>query len=451
MQINTPSTSSDTQYVNIQGLGIGYATHHKRHVVAEELEARAPGGTLTCLIGRNGSGKSTLLRTVARLQPKLGGRVELGGQDAEFFTASQFARTLGVVLTSRPDASNITVGEVVALGRAPYTGFWGRLSQSDHDIVNEAMRSVGIEQMSRRRVCSLSDGECQKTMIAKTLAQQTPYILLDEPTAFLDFPGKVELMLLLRRLAHEHGKTILMSTHDLEAALRTADRLWLLTDGALKQGTPQELADSGAIERYIGRPDVTLNHRTLEISINTDNYNKYIIMENNFMQIIKTRRSCRHYRDEQVDDQLLNTVLEAGTYAPTGHGTQDPQIVAVQNPALKQRLAALNAKIMGVDSNPYYDAPTYLLVFASKDNPNAFQDGSCVLENMMLAAHAVGLSTCWINREYQMFQTDEGRQLMEEMGIAADRIGIGALSLGYPSRELREAKPRKEDWIKVIK
>ncbi len=101
------------------------------------------------------------------------------------------------------------------------------------------------------------------------------------------------------------------------------------------------------------------------------------------MQIIKTRRSCRHYRDEQVDDQLLSTVLEAGTYAPTGHGTQDPQIVAVQNPALKQRLAALNAKIMGVDSNPYYDAPTYLLVFASKDNPNAFQDGSCVLENMM--------------------------------------------------------------------
>lgn len=135
-------------------------------------------------------------------------------------------------------------------------------------------------------------------------------------------------------------------------------------------------------------------------------------MENNFMQIIKTRRSCRHYRDEQVDDQLLHTVMEAGTYAPTGHGTQDPQIVAVQNPALKQRLAALNAQIMGVDSNPYYDAPTYLLVFASKDNPNAFQDGSCVLENMMLAAHAVGLGTCWINREYQMFQTEEGRKLM---------------------------------------
>ena len=169
------------------------------------------------------------------------------------------------------------------------------------------------------------------------------------------------------------------------------------------------------------------------------------------MQIIKTRRSCRHYRDEQVDDQLLHTVMEAGTYAPTGHGTQDPQIVAVQNPALKQRLAALNAQIMGVDSNPYYDAPTYLLVFASKDNPNAFQDGSCVLENMMLAAHAVGLGTCWINREYQMFQTEEGKELMKVLGVDEKYIGIGALSLGYASREARPAAPRKEGRVKIVK
>ena len=174
-------------------------------------------------------------------------------------------------------------------------------------------------------------------------------------------------------------------------------------------------------------------------------------MENQLLELIKTRRSCRHYKAEQVSDELLNAVLEAGEYAPTGHGLQDPIIVAVQNDDIKAQLARLNAQIMGVDSNPYYDAPTYLLVFSTKDNPNAFQDGSCVLENMMLAAHAVGLATCWINREYQMFQTEEGKKLMEEMGISTDRIGIGALSLGYPSREPREAKPRKEDWIKVIK
>lgn len=169
------------------------------------------------------------------------------------------------------------------------------------------------------------------------------------------------------------------------------------------------------------------------------------------LEIIKTRRSCRHYKAEQVGDAELAKVMEAGSYAPTGHGTQDPQIVAVQNDDMKARLAKLNAQIMGVDSNPYYDAPTYLLVFASKDNPNAFQDGTCVLENMMLMAHALGLSTCWINREYKMFQTEDGKRLMKEMGIDDNRIGIGALSLGYASREPRQAAQRKADWAKIIK
>lgn len=174
-------------------------------------------------------------------------------------------------------------------------------------------------------------------------------------------------------------------------------------------------------------------------------------MTNQFLEIIKTRRSCRHYKAEQITDEELSAVLEAGTYAPTGHGKQDPVIVAVQNDAIKVRLEKLNAAIMGVDSNPYYDAPTYLLVFASQDNANAFQDGSCVLENMMLAAHAIGLGTCWINREYQMFQTEEGQQIMNELGLDKNLIGIGALSLGYPSREPRPAAPRKEGWTKIVK
>lgn len=174
-------------------------------------------------------------------------------------------------------------------------------------------------------------------------------------------------------------------------------------------------------------------------------------MENQLLELIKTRRSCRHYKAEQVSDELLNAVLEAGEYAPTGHGLQDPIIVAVQNDDIKAQLARLNAQIMGVDSNPYYDAPTYLLVFSTKDNPNVFQDGSCVLENMMLAAHAVSLATCWINREYQMFQTEEGKQLMKTLGVDEQYIGIGALSLGYASREARPAAPRKEGRVRVVK
>lgn len=174
-------------------------------------------------------------------------------------------------------------------------------------------------------------------------------------------------------------------------------------------------------------------------------------MYKEFLNLIKTRRSCRKYTAEQMSDEQLSLVMEAGTYAPTGHGSQDPFIVAVQNPQLMQRLVAMNAKVMGVESNPYYDAPTVILVFASAGNANALQDGSCVLENMMLAAHALGLGTCWINREREMFATDEGRALIKEMGLPDGLMGVGALSIGYPATEPRPAKPRKADYARVIK
>ncbi|WP_278775114.1 ABC transporter ATP-binding protein [Leyella stercorea] len=235
--------------------------------VASDLNATALPGTLTCLIGHNGTGKSTLLRTIARLQPSIDGRVQIGGNDISTLKPTHLSRMLSIVLTSRPDVRNMTVEELVALGRAPYTGFWGRLSADDRRIVRQSIESVGITAMAERRVCTLSDGEMQKVMIAKSLAQQTPVILLDEPTAFLDFPGKIDLMLLLQRLAHEERKTILLSTHDLETALQTADRLWLLANGALHDGTPHELADKGFIDDYIGRKSVKFDKQTLSIQI----------------------------------------------------------------------------------------------------------------------------------------------------------------------------------------
>ena len=235
--------------------------------VASDLNATAQPGTLTCLIGHNGTGKSTLLRTIARLQQSIDGRVLIGDNDISTLKPTHLSRMLSIVLTSRPDVRNMTVEELVALGRAPYTGFWGRLSADDRRIVRHSIESVGITAMAERRVCTLSDGEMQKVMIAKSLAQQTPVILLDEPTAFLDFPGKIDLMLLLQRLAHEERKTILLSTHDLETALQTADRLWLLADGALHDGTPHELADKGFIDEYIGRKNVKFDKQTLSIQI----------------------------------------------------------------------------------------------------------------------------------------------------------------------------------------
>ena len=174
-------------------------------------------------------------------------------------------------------------------------------------------------------------------------------------------------------------------------------------------------------------------------------------MEKNFLEIIRTRRSYRSYKPEQITDEQLNAVLEAGTYAPTSRGLQSPFIVAVQNEELKVRLAQMNAEIMGVTTNPYYDAPTYVLVFVPADAPNGIQDASLVLENMMLAAHAQGLGSCWIHREREMFATEEGKNLMKQWNLPEGLVGIGALALGYPDNEPAPAKPRKEGYTRVIR
>ena len=174
-------------------------------------------------------------------------------------------------------------------------------------------------------------------------------------------------------------------------------------------------------------------------------------METNFLEIIRTRRSCRSYKPDQITDGQLNAVLEAGTYAPTSRGLQSPFIVAVQNEDLKARLAKMNAEIMGVTTNPYYDAPTYVLVFVPADAPNGIQDASLVLENMMLAAHAQGLGSCWIHREREMFATEEGKNLMKLWNLPEGLVGIGALALGYPDGEPSPAKPRKEGYTRIIR
>ncbi len=174
-------------------------------------------------------------------------------------------------------------------------------------------------------------------------------------------------------------------------------------------------------------------------------------MKTEFLDLIKTRRSCRSYRPQQITDEELKAVLEAGTYAPTSRGMQAPYIVAVQNEALRRKLAAMNARIMGVTSNPYYDAPTYVLVFAPAEAHNPIQDGSCILENMMLAAHAIGLGSCWIHREREMFGTEEGKALMKEWGLPDGLTGIGTLALGYPAEAPAQPKPRKDDYYRIVK
>ncbi|MBQ7422672.1 MAG: nitroreductase family protein [Prevotella sp.] len=174
-------------------------------------------------------------------------------------------------------------------------------------------------------------------------------------------------------------------------------------------------------------------------------------MENEVLKAIRERRSIRRYKAEQITDNELKTVLEAGTWAATGHGTQDPWIVAVQKEDVLIQLRAMNAKEMGITGDPYYGAPTIVLVFASAGNYNKERDGSLVLGNMMLAAHSIGLASCWINREDAMFQTNEGKRLMSSFGLPEGLVGIGALALGYASAHPHTVKSRKENYYRIIK
>lgn len=244
--------------IRLQDLAIGYRNKKKTvKVVFENINASIYSGQMTCLIGENGIGKSTLLRTLSAFQPPLSGTVSLKGKDIQALSPQERAKTISMVLTDKPDILNMKAEELVGLGRSPYTNFWGSLSQHDHEIAEKAMQQVGIEALKTRSFNALSDGERQKVMIAKALAQETPVILLDEPTAFLDYPSKVDILQLLRKLAHELDKTIFLSTHDLELALHIADTIWLLDkQKGLITGTAEELNAQGLIRQFVNRDEI---------------------------------------------------------------------------------------------------------------------------------------------------------------------------------------------------
>ena len=254
--------------IELKNVGIGYQTKHGVRTVAEGINGVIHSGALTCLLGANGVGKSTLLRTLSAFQPKTAGEILIEGRELSSFTDKELSRRIGVVLTEKPDVRNMSVRELVSLGRSPYTGFWGTYSKEDLQIVDAAIAQVNIEDLSRRMVHTLSDGERQKVMIAKALAQQTPVIYLDEPTAFLDYPSKVEVLQLLSSISHTSGKIIFLSTHDVELALQLADTIWLMTRGeGVTIGTPQALAKDGALGRFIERDGIVFDRETLTIRI----------------------------------------------------------------------------------------------------------------------------------------------------------------------------------------
>lgn len=247
-----------------RGLDLGYGNARSGyHVVARGLSMQLHPGELVCLVGPNGAGKSTLMRTLAGMQPALAGQVLLDGADLHRISARERARRLSVVLTDNAAAGLLDVEAVVGLGRTPHTGWTGRLNAEDRRVVRWAIDAVGIEDFLRRPFSELSDGERQKVMIARALAQQPRVLILDEITAFLDLPRRVQIMRLLRDLVHTSERAILLSTHDLDLALRSADVVWLLPkDGPLATGSPEDLVLRGDFETVFEQEGVRFDRES---------------------------------------------------------------------------------------------------------------------------------------------------------------------------------------------
>lgn len=264
--------STDIAVLRTEKLSIGYdqdrrsvfrkISSEKRKLknIATGLDLTLRKGEFICLIGPNGAGKSTLMRTLAGIQKPLAGEVNVLGNPIQHIKPADIARFMSVVLTERILVGNLSVYALVALGRYPYTGWLGKLLPEDEAIVEEAIDVTGVREFADRHVSDLSDGERQKVMIARALAQDTPIILLDEPTAHLDLPNRIEIIKLLRKLSREKEKAILMSTHELDLALQAADKIWLMQQRSAKPensaegksimltGTPEDLVLSGDFE-----------------------------------------------------------------------------------------------------------------------------------------------------------------------------------------------------------
>jgi iron complex transport system ATP-binding protein len=249
-------------------LSVGYTHGNTKSEVQKNLKLKMFTGELVCLLGPNGAGKSTLLRTLSGIQPSIKGDIKVAGKNLDEYTIQELAKVVSTVLTDQVSVDHMRVYDLIAMGRYPYTGYFGRLSVLDHEIIDEAIALAGIEPLKERFLDQLSDGERQKVMIARALAQETPFIILDEPMAFLDFPSKLELMQILRNLASEHNKAILMTTHDLSLSIQSADWIWLIGhDQRIRRGVPEDLVLKGDFADFFKKDDIKFDNHTGEFRI----------------------------------------------------------------------------------------------------------------------------------------------------------------------------------------
>lgn len=257
--------------LSAKDLTVGYRKGNSTSPVISGLNLSLSRGKLVALIGANGIGKSTLLRTLVGNQPPLEGEVSISGIRIGEISRKDLSLLLGIVNTERTQAGALTVREVVSLGRQPYTGFLGILSKNDKSIVEKAMQDAGILHKASNFLAELSDGERQKVMIAKALAQCTPIIILDEPTAFLDVASRMETMLLLHNLAHKQNKAVLLSSHDLSQSMMLADELWVVTnDQKIISGNTEDVVLSGAMDSIFASSIISFDLLQGDFCINLD-------------------------------------------------------------------------------------------------------------------------------------------------------------------------------------
>lgn len=255
--------------LSTRNLSIGYAKKHTQYIVQSNLHLQLKAGELVCLIGPNGCGKSTLLRTISGLQKAIEGEVLMNGKELHQLSVARRARRIALVLTDRIDLDNATVYNIVAFGRHPYSNWWGGITPESEKLIRQSIEMVHLTHKIDACFNELSDGERQRVMIAKALAQDTPIVLLDEPTAHLDLPNRVEIMLLLHRLAHDTNKCIMLSTHELDMALQAADKIWLMSQThGIECGVPEDLVFNGSFNRVFQSNSFVFNEANGNFSMN---------------------------------------------------------------------------------------------------------------------------------------------------------------------------------------
>lgn len=294
-----------------RNLSIGYRSGKRENSVADLLNLDLFTGQLVCLLGPNGAGKSTLMRTISGLQPALAGEITIDDQPLQHLNPGELAKKLSLVLTERVESGNLSVEELVGLGRTPYTGWLGNLTNADRNKIRQSMEETDTLRYAARKMNALSDGERQKVMLARALSQDTALILLDEPTAHLDLPNRVEMMRLLHHLARQTNKAILLSTHELDLALQAADRLWLLdADGKLATGTPEDLVLNGNFEAAFTRNGFLFDRQTGTFTIHKNAFLLPVYLSGPAHLTFWTKRALEREGFETSTDSQLSAQIE---------------------------------------------------------------------------------------------------------------------------------------------